>query len=55
MPDNASESGHELRQDLDKLIKRVNELDVAVNGTTAGLAQKIAALEQKVAEMERPK
>lgn len=45
----------QIRDDLDKFMKQVNDLDAAINGQTAGLAQRIIALETKLAEMDTTK
>jgi hypothetical protein len=55
MPDTITGSARETREDLDKLLKRITELDVTVNDKTQGLAQRIASLESRVAELERRK
>jgi hypothetical protein len=53
MPDTFTGIVAEIRSDLDKLIKRVNGLDASVTGANLGLAQRIATLERKVAELEK--
>ena len=52
MTDTSDQVVKEIRVDLDKLKKQVNDLDAAINGQAAGLAQRITALETKLAEME---
>ena len=49
----APTEAQKLREDLDKLIKQVRDLDATVNGATQGLAQRISALETTVAELGR--
>jgi uncharacterized coiled-coil protein SlyX len=53
MPDTLTGTALEIREDLDKLIKRVNDLDATVNDRTRGLAERIAILEIKIAELEK--
>jgi hypothetical protein len=55
MPGTSDVNVKEIRVDLDKLKKQVNDLDAAINGQAAGLAQRITVLETKLAEMERTK
>jgi hypothetical protein len=50
MPDTVTGTS---REELDKLLKRVNDLDAAVNDRTRGLAERITVLEAKLAELER--
>jgi hypothetical protein len=55
MPGTSDVNVKGIRDDLDKLKKQVNDLDAAINGQAAGLAQRITVLETKLAEMERTK
>jgi hypothetical protein len=55
MPDTSAGAVQKIREDLDKLIKQVNDLDATVNGKTQGLTQRIAALETTVAELGNKK
>ena len=52
MPDTSNGTAKEIREDLDKLIKQVKELDATVNDTVQGLAQRVTALETRVAELK---
>jgi hypothetical protein len=53
MPDTLTGTAREFREDLDKLLKQVNDLDATVNDRTRGLAERIAVLETRLAELER--
>jgi hypothetical protein len=54
MPDTPTKAP-ETQEELAGLTKRVSDLEVAVNGKTQGLAQRITTLENKIAELEGKK